>query len=361
MRQYLTFGLLAAACTGGCATTGTPVSTTDAPPRSSSYVVEPLRHLQPTPAVLAATRVFNASGMPTDWGTVVAAATAAEVVVVAEQHGHRAGLTAAASLWRTVLETWWDDSPWNGIGPRPVATNPAALALEFFERDDQSRIDDYLAGLTTEEVFLRRTGKATAPDKDPWAGGYPPGHRDMLEASKAARVPVIAANAPRAYVRLARTGGYEALAGLTPEQQRLFALPRYAAAGDPPDNRYWRDFLSFMGSTPEKYAGSPREEREKIDGMFRAQSIWDATMADSVRIALARGHAPVFLVIGQFHADFAGDGGGGTVQALRAARPETKIVVISFQDADPSAPFRPEDKGRADFVVYCGEELRPAR
>ncbi len=266
--------------------------------------------------------------------------------MLAEQHGHPVGLTAAASLWRACsLET---DDKTNRSSP--------ALALEFFERDDQSRIDDYLAGLSTEEVFLKRTGKTLPPGGDPWASGYPPGHRDMVEAAKVAGVPVIAANAPRAYVRLARTKGYAALAELTHEQQRLFVQPRFSGDTAPPDNKYWRDFLSFMGSTPEKYAAADATEREKTDSMFRSQSIWDATMADSVRQALASGHAPVFLVIGQFHADFADEGGGGTVQALKAARPQTKVVVVSFQDADPNGGFRPEDKGRADFVVYCGPQ-----
>ncbi|MDP1662397.1 MAG: ChaN family lipoprotein, partial [Phycisphaerales bacterium] len=263
---------------------------------------------------------------------------------IAEQHGHPLGLSAAAELWRAVLK---NGSPF-----------PPALALEFFERDDQSRIDDYLAGLSTEDIFRKRTGKTLLPGADPggWAGSYPPGHRDMVEAAKKAGVPVLAANAPRAYVRLARTKGYPALALLTPEQQRLVVLPRFAAEGNRPDNRYWHDFLKFMGSTPEKYATSSAEEREKSDAMFRSQSTWDATMADTVRKALAEGHAPVFLVIGQFHADFAGgaEGGGGTVLALKAARPETRVIVVSFQDADPNGGFRAEDKGRADFLVYCG-------
>jgi uncharacterized iron-regulated protein len=312
----------------------------------------------PTPVVLRSFDrqpfVFSADGQPTAWSSMISQCASADVVVLAEQHGHPAGLEYAAMIWEAMLS---NKGNWKlGSNEPPNKSKPMnpALALEFFERDDQSRIDDYLAGLSTEEVFLKRTGKALPPGADPWASGYPPGHRDMVEAAKKAGVPVYAANAPRAYVRLARTKGYGALNTLTPEQQRLVVLPRFAADGNRPDNRYWRDFLSFMDSAPEKYAAASAEEREKVDSMFRAQSIWDATMADSVRQALARGHAPVFLVIGQFHADFAADGGGGTVQALKAARPGTKVVVVSFQDANPNGGFRAEDKGRADFVVYVG-------
>ncbi|MFT3685222.1 MAG: ChaN family lipoprotein [Phycisphaerales bacterium] len=286
--------------------------------------------------VFSRTKVYWTAGQPATWDDVIKKASEAEVVVIAEQHGHPVGLSAAAALWRETLK--------HSKGKQP------ALALEFFERDDQSRIDDYLAGLSTEEVFLKRTGKTNVA----WDGGYPPGHRDMVEAAKADHLAVYAANAPRAYVRLARTSGYAALERLTPEQQRLFALPRFAAAGRPPENRYWRDFLTFMDTTPEKYAAGTVAEREKVDSMFRAESIWDATMADTVRKALADGggHSPVFLVVGQFHADYSvwADAGGGTVLALRAVRP-TKVLVVSFQDAED---WRDEDKGRADFVVFCG-------
>jgi len=300
----------------------------------------------------AKTAVFTGEGERTDWETVAGAARNADVVILAEQHGHPIGLSAAAALWRETLKSAGGAG---GAGGKGGDDRPA-LALEFFERDDQSRIDDYLTGLSTEEVFLKRTGKTGTG----WDGGYPPGHRDMVEAAKGAHTPVYAANAPRQYVKLARTKGYGALLTLTPEQRRLVALPRFADDAAPPDNRYWRDFLTFMDSTPEKYAAASAEEREKSDSMFRAQSVWDATMADTVRSALAQGSRPVFLVVGQFHADFAQSGGGGTAQALKAARPDTRIIVVSFQSAPPPPPpsstgtLREQDKGRADFVVYMG-------
>jgi uncharacterized iron-regulated protein len=349
MRLAGLLAVLALVGAGGCATAGKENAPT-APALSPSTAAPSSAFTYPTadPPLLiaadafAATKVFTSDGRATTWEQVITRAREADVVICAEQHGHPVGLSAAAGLWRSLL----------GTDNASRSTRPA-LALEFFERDDQSRVDDYLAGLSTEEIFLKRTAKtpSTKEGADLWAGGYPPGHRDMVEAAKSAHAPVIAANAPRAYVRLARTGGYAALGKLSSEQQRFFVLPRFAADGAAPDNRYWHDFLSFMDSTPEKYAASSAADREKVDSMFRSQSMWDATMADSVRQALANGNHPVVLVIGQFHADYAKLGGGGTVQALKAVRPGTRIVVVSFQDADT---WREEDKDRADFVVYSG-------
>lgn len=329
MKRLLSTLTLSLAAIGGCATNSAPSGKEGAVPL---LVGADAYH---------ATKVFTGTGEAIDWKTVEGAARNADVVILAEQHGHPIGLSAAAALWRSILTNAGDERP--------------ALALEFFERDDQSRLDDYLTGMSTEEVFLKRTGKAPKPDSNPWEGSYPPGHRDMIEAAKAAKAPVYAANAPRAYVRKARTDGYKSLATLTAEQQRLFVIPRFASDGAPPDNRYWQDFLKFMSLTPEKYAASTDAEREKADGMFRSQSIWDATMADSVRQALASGHTPVVLVIGQFHADYSTLGGGGTYQALKAVRPDTRIVVISFQASDEAKAWKADDKDRADFIVYTGK------
>lgn len=351
MQRLLLSGLasgfvLGGAMMSGCATASKDGASTSSAPAWTYPSAQP--PLLKGRDAFAAAQVFTGDGERTDWATVQGAARNAEVVICAEQHGHPIGLSVAAALWRSILSTAGSDRP--------------ALALEFFERDEQSRLDDYLAGLGSEEVFLKRTGK-TPPGggaKNPWESNYPPGHRDMIEAAKEAKppAPVYAANAPRQYVRLARTGGYKALMNLTAEQQRLFVLPRFAGAGadgEVPDNRYWHDFLKFMDLTPDKYAASSAADREKADGMFRSQSMWDATMADSVRQALAEGHRPVVLVVGQFHADYSSLGGGGTVQALKAVRPETKIVVVSFQNADPKGAWRSEDKDRADFVIYMGK------
>lgn len=341
MNTSLPITLLAAAIAlAGCTTSPHGHGGGGGGESGGQHAVSP--HLITPHAAFTTTKVYRGDGTLSDWDAVKKAALAAEVVVIAEQHGHPRGGSAAAALWRSTLE-------------KSTPPLSPALALEFFERDEQSRLDDYLTGLSTEEVFLKRTGRTLMPGTNPWESSYPPSHRDMVEAAKAATppAPVTAANAPRLYVRKARTDGYAALQKLTPEQQRMFVLPRFVDSA-PPDTRYWRDFLTMMDSDTEKYAAAEAKDRARFDGMFRAQSVWDATMADSVRIALADGHAPVFLVVGQFHADFANDGGGGTVQAIKAARPTTRTLVISFQEAEPDSAFREKDKGRAEFVIYCG-------
>src|SRR4029079_18353147 len=114
------------------------------------------------------------------------------VVFLGENHGHPLGLATADELFEDVL-----------------AREPnAALSLEFFERDEQSRLDDYLTGVS-DVAALEKSSERTP-------GNFPPGHRAMVEAAKRAGRPVHAANAPWQYTTLARKEGYERLAQLTP-------------------------------------------------------------------------------------------------------------------------------------------------
>ncbi|NUQ49747.1 MAG: ChaN family lipoprotein, partial [Phycisphaerae bacterium] len=268
---------------------------------------------------------------PAAWSELIAAARAADVFVIGENHGHRLGLSVAAAIWDDVL----DGAP------------DAALALEFFERDQQACIDDYLAGLTDEATFKRMARRND--------NNYPAGHRAMLEYAKSADVPVIAANSPRVYVRAASREGFDRLLELTPEQRRLFRVPDELPAG-----RYREDFERVMTGNADAHgdgaASQPASTRPSLDGPFRAQSVWDWTMAESVSRALQAGRRPVLLVVGRFHSDFR----GGLIQALERLTPGVRVLTLSFVN-ETSDVLREEDQHRADFVIYVGPSEPPER
>lgn len=287
------------------------------------------------PAISAAkaraVTIFSEDGRPVEWSNLVSSASDADVVLVGENHGHPLGLAAAAALWEDMLPR----------SPR------AALAMEFIERDEQSRLDDYLTGITDEATFRKRTNRVE--------GNYPSGHRQMIEAAKSAGRPVIAANAPRPYVRIARTSGFDKLASLTPEQKRLFRIPDEIPARG---TRYRDDFDKIMTEDPGQSPpaaldpAADAQRRATLDATFRSQSMWDWTMADSVAAALQKNNAPVLLIVGRFHIDFE----GGLAQALKHIHPGAKTVRISFVDAPAptSGGPRDEDKARANYIIYVG-------
>jgi uncharacterized iron-regulated protein len=267
----------------------------------------------------------DASGV-VPWDTVVETCASATVVLVGETHGQPLGLALAADLFEDIL-----------------AANPrAVLSMEFYERDHQAHLDDYLAGITTAEQF----DKATFRNE----GNNPPGHRRMLEAARTAARPVIAANSPRRYTRLARIEGYDRLRNLTDEQQRLFDIPDSI-----PDNAYTDRFRAIMGQMGrgENDAGHAMPGMS-VDAFLQAQLLWDQTMADSVTDAIDLG-APVVHVVGQFHSDFGTEPGKSALTDAIAERllPNQNVIIISVQDA-VARTLKVEDVGRAHFVTYVG-------
>lgn len=242
----------------------------------------------------------------------------ADAVLFGELHDHPVGLPVASAIWadRLRLQT---------VGRKP------ALLLEFFERDHQLAIDDYLAGLTDEDAFKTATGRR--------ATNYPDAHRDMLETTKTAGGVVFAANAPRRYVRLSRAEGYAPLRAMTPAQRATFVLPK-----DEQGPPAYRDrFVQAMGGMDANHGGSG-----PLD-FLRSQLVWDATMADSVARALKAGHEPVALVVGRFHVEF----DGATRQFLQHQRPNARVLSIVMVPTH-SDTLADEDKGRGDIVVYVG-------
>lgn len=267
----------------------------------------------------------DASGVA-PWDSVVQTCADAAVVLVGEVHGHPLGLRIAADLFEAVL-----------------AKNPrAVLSMEFYERDRQVDLDDYLAGITSPEEFDKAAFRNDSNN--------PPGHRRMVEAARLAGRPIIASNAPRRYARLARTEGYDRLRSLTAEQRRLFEIPD---ARDP--DAYSERFRAAMGNN----AGHGGSESMSPDAFLRAQLLWDATMADSVADATALGQ-PVIHVVGRFHAEYGTEPGKSALTDAIAQRlqPEQRIVIITVLDEDAGG-LRVEDVGRGHFVVYVGSLAPP--
>jgi len=287
----------------------------------SGHGPSPLRKAEPLAKVdVDKLHLFNGlNGSAMGWDDLVRAASEADVVLIGETHGHPIGLATAARLWEQVA----------------AEVPTAALSLEFFERDEQVALDDYLNGVTKNEAdYLVAAGRH--------GSNYPAGHRAMVEAARSNGQPVIASNAPRRYVSLARTDGFDALRMLSAEQRRLFVIPESLTGG-----RYREKFFAMMQGHDEKE--SPDTPPVDGEGFFRSQNVWDATMADSILKGVEQGRRPVVHVVGQFHCDFS----GGTVSRISQARSDLLVWTISMV-TEWSDVLREDDRGRADCVIYVG-------
>ncbi len=285
------------------------------------------------------------------WDDIRAAMKWADVIVVGEQHRDAVAHQVELALVSDAVN----------LDP------PAGVSMEMLERDEQETVDAYLAGEISQTQFVKRTGSANWAAKGKWGDWYQP----IVDAARDARMPVIAANSPRQYVTTARKEGFGVLWAKPPAERKRYFIPGRILTG-----RYADEFMRMMSghAAPRKKpkakpatkpttrpATQPattqpakrRMPRRKIDpnAFFRAQLMWDATMAGSIAEGLDNGLAKVIHIVGQFHTDF----DGGTVQYLLDLKPDLKILNISLQDAY-ARKLPPEDKDRADVVIYTQAE-----
>lgn len=292
----------------------------------------------------------GSSGVPLDWPGLMNAVAWADVIIVGEQHDDAKGHAVEEAIVRDALMRW----------PR------SALSMEMLERDDQNLVEDYLGGIINASDFAKLTFSESWAGSGSWKDWYQP----IVDAAKDSGSNVVAANAPRRYVRLARIDGYARLQSIPQPRRALFDLPRPLQ-----DDGYRKRFFELMSESEqspatqpatapatqpgvkpgEKPAAKPQSPHGGAGGpanpeaAFRSQLVWDATMAGSIADARKSGARKVVHIVGQFHCDF----NGGTVQQLRARAPDARILVISMQPED-GARLRADDRNRADVVIYTG-------
>jgi len=140
-----------------------------------------------------------------------------------------------------------------------------ALSLEFYDREAQTVLDEYLKGFVDVDTFLQN---ARPPHNH---ADYQP----LIDYCKANAVPVIAANCPRRYSRMVSKGGgrrglEECSMTVAATAANLPPLP-YAEASD----QYKRAFAEIMGVLNHNDDSVPTS-------LLDAQCLWDASMADSI-------------------------------------------------------------------------------
>jgi uncharacterized iron-regulated protein len=260
-------------------------------------------------------RIFDSKGAPATMDAVIAAIAESDAVFLGELHDDAVGHALQFEIFRRVVEKY-------------AADRKIALSLEMFERDVQIVIDEYLANLIREDHFLLSSR--------PW-GNYKTDYKPLVELAKARRLPVIAANAPRRYINMVSRNGRDALNGLSKDAKKWIAPLPY---GDP-SPAYSAKFKALMGPSAEAQMG--------LDKILASQSLWDATMADSVaRFVKKNKKALVVHLNGGFHTE----NRLGTVEHFLKYRSKAKALVVTLRYEDDFRTFNPaKHNGLGDFVI----------
>jgi len=244
------------------------------------------------------------------------AATKASVIMIGENHED----PLAHALELEILKKLKSSS-----------SSTLGLSLEFYDREAQTVLDEFLKGLVPLDTFLS--------DSRP-----PANHEDyqpLLDLCKAEHLPVLAANCPRRYTRMVSKAGADCLTPLANTRARclLPTLP-YEGASE----KYRENFIHIMQSMGNTNPTVPTT-------MLDAQSLWDATMADTIHQALGKVER-VLHVTGYFHIQYK----LGTVEHLVRLSPGTEILTVVILPVEDTKELSEEQRDVADLVVLTDVE-----
>ncbi len=274
------------------------------------WAQEPTTESQPAAAQIT----DNKTGKVVSVAELVDAIATCEVIFLGEQHdndsGHKFQLEVLQQLSGKGLDL--------------------ALATEQFERDVQGPLNDYLADRITEEQFLAASR--------PWKN-YPEHYRAMVEFAKQKKIPVLAANLPRA------------LASNLSNKQPLQAHEQVFAARSTtaPEDRYWMNFLDSM----KGHVGA--DGTDQLKSFFAAQCAKDDAMAEAITDYLAvNRHRPKTVVhlCGHFHSDY----GLGTAGRVLQRNPLARLAIVTMETSPKNGKLKTDTMyDRAHFTLWTIE------
>lgn len=280
-------------------------------------------------------RVFTGAGQPARLDDVVQAMAAHQVVFVGESHDDATG-------HRLELELLQHATAVHGRN----GTRPVALSLEFFERDVQPSLDDYLAGRIGETEFRAASR--------PWVR-YQTDYRPLIEFAKSRKLPVLAANAPRRFITLVTRNGRASLDTL-PAQDRQYLAPLPYGKASPAYRNKWIATISevmkqegMKCGVPAENAQAPPGSHQNMTNQLDSQVLWDATMAHSIaRFLESRPQALVLHMVGAFHVER----GTGIPEQIQAYLPGARTMTVLLRPVDKVGVFQPAPSGVwGDFVI----------
>ena len=206
--------------------------------------------------------------------------------------------------------------------------NRLILGAEMFEADNQTALNQYLAG------EIDRKGLDTLARL--W-NNYDTDYAPLVNFAKANNLPFIATNIPRKYASMVfKNGGFTALDGLSDlEKSWIAPLPIQFDATLP----QYKKMLDMMGG----HGGTD---------IVKAQAIKDATMAHFILENYKSGDT--FLHYnGAFHSDFH----EGILWYLQQQQTDLNYMTISTVSQKEVSKLAEENLGRADFIICVDEDM----
>ncbi len=254
------------------------------------------------------------TGKQLSWDDVIGRLRASNIVVVGEQHDQK----SHHEVQRRIVEVLAGDGPGLVVG------------MEMLTWEKQPELDRFNRG------DIDAVGLRDAVDwKKAWGFDFAL-YQPILEAGHRGGAGFIALNAPRELVRAIRQKG---VAGLDDDERAL--LPDLDLGDEL--HRAWFERIFSSAGHPLKAAD--------VDGFYRAQVLWDESMADRAARALQGGARQVVVLAGAGHVA----NGRGIPQRVERRIGSAVVAVVPMPGVDSSnveeSIARAVSLGEGDILV----------
>ncbi len=291
-------------------------------------------------------RAYTGDGQDASLDDIVAAMAEVDVVFLGETHDDPTEHWIEKELLSRAYLTY--------ASPEEDARR-VSLSLEFFQRDVQWILDEYLDDLISESTFRAASR--------PWPA-YETDYRPLIEFAKENGIDVVAANAPRRYANRVTRHGRESLLDLSP--RALATLPPLPYGT--PSAAYRSQWFTVMSEVMEEESmkcgvpieadstgAAPTHDHVAMANQLHTQALWDATMAFWVSDHLMRNPGELLIhMVGSFHVER----GTGIPEHVETYRPGTASLIVAMRPVEDINSFdSARDGENEDFVILTDERL----
>jgi uncharacterized iron-regulated protein len=292
-------------------------------------------------------RVFDSKGHAVSLQAIIDALDHADALFVGETHNDSVAHLLEAELLQRADERY---------GSASARKRAVALSLEMFERDVQTVLDEYLAGLINERHFLLSSR--------PW-GNYETDYRPLVEYARAHNLTVIAANAPARYVSRVSSQGPDSLKALSQTAKSWLPPLPFPPASEGYAAKFNRFMQGSMSGPPAPPQPAPKSSATQTPTqatahggahLLEAQTLRDASMAYAIAQYLKRVQgALVVEVNGAFHSEER----MGVPEQLTRYRQKARAVVVTVISDEGFPNFDAASMGRlGDFIIITDPAVK---
>ena len=262
--------------------------------------------------------IFNKDGKDIKYEKLLKVAEDADIVLFGESHdnpvSHWLQLELTKDLYASKKEN-------------------LILGAEMFESDNQVIVNEYMAGLISQNSFESEARL--------WPN-YKTDYKPLVEFAKTNNLQFVATNVPRRYASLVNSKGFEGLEELSKEAKAF--IPPLPIIYDPNLNCY-KSMMEMEGMGPHITPNFPK-----------AQAIKDATMAYFILQNWSAGKQLI-----HYHGSYHSENFESIYWYLKQANPDLKIVTIHTVSQKDVSELENENTGKADFTVCVDEDMTKTR